>query len=339
MEFLGQYGLFLAQVVTLVVAVLVILGFAVGISARQQNEKGSLKVTDLSEKYTETQRSLQMELASESDGKKLKKSFDKADKAKQKGDQEAQARLFVLDFKGGIDAKEVNALREEITGVLSIAGEGDEVFIRLESGGGAVHAYGLAAAQLQRLRDAGLTLTVAVDKVAASGGYMMACVGHKILAAPFALVGSIGVIGQIPNFNKLLKKSNIEFEQHTAGEYKRTLTMFGENDNHGRDKFKQDLEQIHHHFKTFVVNNRPQMDIEKVATGEYWLGTEAQELGLVDELMTTDSYLMHMYAQKQVIAIQYKLKKTLKEKLNGLQTQVQQNLLQPVFDVGRRFMS
>ena len=156
MEFLSQYGLFLAQVVTLVVAVLVILGFAVGASARQQGEKGSLKVTDLSEKYIETQQNLQMELASASEGKKLKKAFEKAAKNKDKGkEEETQERLFVLDFKGGIDAKEVSALREEITGLLSIATEGDEAFIRLESGGGAVHAYGLAAAQLQRLRDAG----------------------------------------------------------------------------------------------------------------------------------------------------------------------------------------
>ncbi len=335
MDFLHEYGLFLAQVVTVVVGIMSILSFMMSFSGRQQQAKGQLKVTDLSEKYAKTRHQIEVKLASKNQGKKLVKSFEKYLKRKEKEENSEKNRLFVLNFKGGIDAKEVAELREEITGVLSVACQGDEVLVSVESSGGAVHAYGLAAAQLQRLRDASLQLTISVDKVAASGGYMMACVGHKILAAPFSLIGSIGVVGQLPNFNKLLKQNHIDFEQHTAGEYKRTLTMFGENDEHGRGKFKQDLERIHNHFKQFVTANRPSLDIESVATGEYWLGTEAQALGLVDEITTTDAYLQPRFDQQQVVQVRYQEKKTLKDKLSGMQSQLKQSL----FDVSRRFMS
>ncbi|MDF5637600.1 protease SohB, partial [Vibrio parahaemolyticus] len=187
-------------------------------------------------------------------------------------DSKREPHLFVLDFNGSIDAKEVASLREEITAILAVAREGDEVLLRLESGGGMVHGYGLASSQLDRIKAAGLPLTISVDKVAASGGYMMACVADKIVSAPFAIVGSIGVIAQIPNFNKLLKKHDIEYEQLTAGEYKRTLTMFGENTDKARDKFKQELEETHVLFKDFIRERRPSLDLDKVATGEHWFG-------------------------------------------------------------------
>ena len=106
-------------------------------------------------------------------------------------------------------------------------------------------AYGLAASQMQRIRDKKLKLTVCVDKVAASGGYMMAVVADKIIAAPFAVLGSIGVLAQVPNFHRLLKKHDVDFEMLTAGKYKRTLTMFGENTDKGREKFQEDIEDTH----------------------------------------------------------------------------------------------
>ena len=129
--------------------------------------------------------------------------------------------------------------------------------VRLESGGGLVHGYGLAAAQLVRLKDAGLTLTVCVDKVAASGGYMMACVADKVVAAPFAVIGSIGVVSQLPNFHKWLKNHDVDYEMFTAGDYKRTVTVFGENDAEDRAKYQEELEQTHALFKHFVNTYRP----------------------------------------------------------------------------------
>jgi serine protease SohB len=200
--------------------------------------------------------------------------------------------LFVLDFDGDIRASAVSGLRESITALMQVVEPEDEVLVRLESGGGMVHSYGLAASQLTRLRDAGVTLTVAVDKVAASGGYMMACVADRIVAAPFAIIGSIGVVAQVPNFNRLLKDKHIDFEMHTAGAYKRTLTLFGENTDEGRAKFREDLEDTHGLFKAFVASNRPGLDIDAVATGEHWYGSQALDLKLVDAISTSDDLML-----------------------------------------------
>jgi serine protease SohB len=221
----------------------------------------------------------------------------------------------VVDFHGSMDAREAESLREEVTAILAVAGKEDEVLLRLESGGGVVHGYGLAASQLDRLRKAEVSLTVAIDKVAASGGYMMACIGHKILAAPFAIVGSIGVIAQLPNFNKLLKKGHIDFEQFTAGEYKRTVTLFGENNDKGRQKFQQELEQTHQLFKQFVQDHRSQLDIDQVATGEHWFGYQALPLALIDEIQTSDDYMLQQMQNRQVFQVKYQLKKGLAEKV------------------------
>ena len=206
-------------------------------------------------------------------------------------------------------------LREEITAILCVANKEDEVLVRLESGGGVVHGYGLAASQLQRIKEKGLKLTIAVDKVAASGGYMMACVADKLLASQFAYIGSIGVLAQLPNFNKLLKKNDIEFEQHTAGEFKRTLTVFGENNDEGRAKFKEQIEEIHVLFKDFVQSQRPDMDIDKVATGEYWPGIKAKSLCLIDDITTSDDYILSHYPAREIFSVKYAVKKNVAEKL------------------------
>ena len=228
-------------------------------------------------------------------------------------------KVYVLDFKGDTAASAVEQLREEITLVLATAKAGkDKVVLRLESPGGMVHGYGLAAAQLVRLRDAGFQLTICVDKVAASGGYMMACIGSEILSAPFAIVGSIGVVAQVPNFNRLLKEKNIDFELYTAGQYKRTVTMFGENTPEGKEKFEEELQQTHTLFKNFVEKYRPQLNVEKIATGEHWYGQDAQNLNLVDHLQTSDEYLLGLLAQHDVYVIETRKKPTLGEKL-GLQ--------------------
>lgn len=238
------------------------------------------------------------------------------DTAEGESQVESPQRMYVIDFDGDIHATGVDSLREEVTAILATANKGDEVMVRLESPGGLVHSYGLAASQLKRIRDAGLKLTISVDQVAASGGYMMACVADELVAAPFAVVGSIGVVAEIPNFNRLLQKANIDYEQHTAGQYKRTLTMFGQNTTVAREKFKQELEETHQLFKTFIHENRPNLDLDKVATGEHWYGRQALELGLVDKILTSDDVILDALNSKDVYSIKYEIRKPLTERLS-----------------------
>ncbi len=245
----------------------------------------------------------------------LAKNQEKSKKIRSKEGQ----RVYVLDFKGDIQASAVEHLREEITVILSMARAGrDQIVLRLESPGGLVHGYGLAAAQLARLREAGFHLTICVDKVAASGGYMMACIAQEIIAAPFAVVGSIGVVAQMPNFHKLLQSLKIDFDVYTAGKYKRTVTMFGENSDAGKEKFEEELEQTHQLFKHFVEKYRPKLDTAIIATGEHWYGEDALNLKLVDQLQTSDAYLLSLLPTKDVYVIQSRRKMTLAEKF-GLQ--------------------
>jgi serine protease SohB len=310
MEFLADIGGFIIKAGVIVVALVIILGVVAQTAQKQKRGKGELDVTDVSKELNEMRDSLRIELL---DGKAQKKA-QKALKKARKGEHSPESKLFVIDFKGSVDAKEVDSLKREVNAIVSIATDQDEVLVRLESGGGVVHGYGLGAAQLQRLIDHGLKVTIAVDKVAASGGYMMACVGNTILSAPFAFIGSIGVVAQLPNVNKWLKNHDIDIEQITAGEYKRTLTVLGENTEEGRRKFKQDLESIHHQFKEHVQRHRPELDIEKVATGEVWTGTEAHELGLVDEVITSDAWMLKQLDTHRILKVEYSIKKPLSER-------------------------
>jgi len=321
LEFLYEYGLFIAKAITIVVAILLALGGILGLVSKQKQGKGHLEISSLSDKLESITDFARSELLSKDELKQFHKEQKKTLKAKKKeqknkeSDGPKKGQLFVIDFSGSMDAHEVDYLREEVTAILCVAKPEDEVLIRLESGGGVVHGYGLAASQLQRIKDKNIKLTISVDKVAASGGYMMACVADHVLAAKFAIIGSIGVIAQLPNFNKLLKKSNIEFEQHTAGEFKRTLTMFGENNDQGREKFKAELEDVHHMFKDFVQSQRPDLDIAQVATGEYWYGIKAKELGLVDDIQTSDDYILAANENKKIFTVKYSMKKSLPERL------------------------
>ena len=317
MEFLYEYGVFFAKAVTIVLAFIVIIATIAGQAAKQKQSKGHLEINSLSENLDDIVDYADHILLSKDELKakaKAKKQEEKKNKKTAK-ESKTNSRLFVIDFKGSMDAHEVEQLREEITAVISIATEDDQVLVKVESGGGVVHGYGLAASQLQRLKDNNISLTIAVDKVAASGGYMMACVADSIIASPFAIIGSIGVIAQLPNFNKILKKHDVEFEQHTAGEYKRTLTMFGENNDAGRSKFRDELEEIHGMFKDFVSNHRAELDIAKVATGEYWYGNRALELGLVDKIQTSDDFILIANQESKVYSIKYSGKKSVAEKL------------------------
>lgn len=319
MEFLYEYGMFLAKAVTLVAAILLAVGSVLGIAGRNRQPKGELEILSLSEHFDDVADQAKSLILNKDQLKAWEKQLKKEDKEKRKDEKEGKdndkPNLFVIDFDGSMDAHEVEGLREEITAILSVATDKDEVMVRLESGGGVVHGYGLASSQLQRIKDKNIPLTIAVDKVAASGGYMMACVADKVISARFAIIGSIGVIAQLPNFHKLLKKHDIDFEQHTAGDFKRTLTVFGENNDQGREKFREELEEVHGMFKGFVSEHRPELDIDKVATGEYWYGARALELGLVDQIQTSDDFLMVQNEDKQIFSVKYQGKQNLAEKL------------------------
>lgn len=320
-QFVGEYGLFLAKAVTVVVAIGVVVAWVAGTAQqlRRQAREG-LEVTHINEKLDGMADTLYGRILSKPErkarDKKKKAEKKQRDKAAKLGKQPSSSRLFVVDFDGDIKASAVTNLREEISAILQVAEPEDEVLLRLESAGGMVHSYGLAASQLRRLRESGIKLTASVDKLAASGGYLMACVADRIVAAPFAIIGSIGVVGQLPNFNRLLKDKHIDYELHTAGDHKRTLTVFGENTEEGRAKFREELEATHGLFKKFVADNRAELDIDKVATGEHWHGTQALELKLVDEIKTSDDLLLAAAsAERAVYKVHYKTKPGLAERL------------------------
>lgn len=331
MGFIAEYGMFLLKAATLVICILIVIGALIprGRGGTDAEQKGTLKVNNVGQRIADNAKGLSAVLFHGKD----KKDFQKETKKQQKEVVKSETgRLFVVNFKGDIQAKAASNLREEVSAILGVATDKDEVLVNVESGGGVVHGYGLAASQLDRINSKGIPLTVAVDKVAASGGYMMACVANKILAAPFAIVGSIGVVAQLPNFHRLLEKHEVDFEMHTAGEHKRTLTMFGKNTDEGRKKFVEDLEEAHVLFKDFVAEHRPSLDIDKIATGEIWFGRQAVDLGLVDEVMTSDEYVMSKARDHEVFEICYEPKKSLQEKFSkGAESSIE-NLIEKTIE-------
>jgi serine protease SohB len=314
LDTLLQFCLFLAETAIIVIAILVIFAGVAAIVTKGKIKKEQIRLRKLNSHYDDIKDAINAEILSEDEYKKYRKAQKQLEKKKAKKKKKIN-RGFIINFDGDIKASELNSLREEVTAILTIAKPEDEVIVRLESTGGLIHSYGLAASQLQRIKDKNIPLIIAVDKAAASGGYMMACIANTILSAPFAIIGSIGVLAQLPNFNKLLKKHNIDFEQITAGEYKRTLTIFGENTPEGRKKFQEEIDEAHKLFKDLIQQHRPQLDLEKVATGEYWFGTRALELNLVDKLITSDDYLLQASKDRDLFEITYEKKKTLREKL------------------------
>ena len=346
MELLSYYGLFLAKTVTVVVAIAAIGIIIVNLAQRKRAQSGQLKVTHLGDQYREMKEDMTLAKMKHHDQKLWQKAQKKKEKleakaAKQRAKQglkseSSKSTLWVLDFKGSMDAGEVASLREEVSAVMAVASAGDEVLLRLESPGGVVHGYGLASSQLQRLRQQGIRLTVAVDKVAASGGYMMACVADRIVAAPFSIIGSIGVVAQIPNFNRLLKRNDIDVELHTAGEYKRTLTLFGENTEQGREKFREDLNETHLLFKQFVHEMRPTLDIDRVATGEHWFGSQALEKGLIDGIGTSDDLIIAQMDQFEVIAVRYARRKRMMDRFTSSAAASTERLLLKLWQRGEK---
>ena len=308
-ELLSNYSLFLIKTLTVLISILLIISFIV--NSKKNDQSGTIEIKNVNKELDSIEENIKKNILTKSD-------FKKFIKAKKKSNKKLEKRLFVIDFKGNIRASEIVSLRREVSGVILSCKKGDEVLLRLENSGGTVHEHGLAASQLKRIKDKKIPLTICVDKVAASGGYMMACVANKIIASPFAIIGSIGVLAQVPNFNKLLKDKGINFEQHTAGNYKRTVTMFGENTDKDREKLNEQLEEIHLLFKNFITSQRKNIDIEKVATGEYWYGENALSLNLIDEIMTSDEYILSMKEKFEITHIKYKPVKTFSDKISKI---------------------
>lgn len=328
MEYLFDYLTFLGKAVTVVLAFVAILIAMTAAVLRQRHvDDERLEIKPLNQRYDRLKSAVEQQLLPAAVLKEQHKAERKKEKLKAKEKQpDTRKRVFVLDFDGDIRASAVSQLREEVTALLQVARPEDEVVVKLESPGGMVHGYGLAASQLARIRAAGIPLTAVVDKVAASGGYMMACVADKIIAAPFAIIGSIGVVAQLPNFNKLLKKNDIDYEVLTAGEYKRTLTVFGENTSEGRQKFKAELEETHELFKDFITQYREKVDVAQVATGEHWYGQQALDLKLVDELLTSDDYLLNASKESDLLQLKFHGKKPLVERIMGTGSQLWERL-------------
>lgn len=345
MEFLANWGLFAVKLVTVLVFVFLLVSLLISLAmqAKAHNEddkdKIKFKFTNLFNFYKDNVDKLDavIDEFDESKSDKEKKAYLKQkakalktepqklreEKAERIKKAEAQGEfcpehLFVIDFDGDARASQVDELTKKVNLILAKATDKDEVIIKLTSPGGVVNGYGLCASQLERIRNKGINLVACVDTVAASGGYMMACVASKIVAAPFSYVGSIGVVAQIPNFNKVLKNHDVEYEQVTAGKYKRTLTMFGENTPEARDKFKQEITLIHNRFKAIVAKYRTKLDIENIATGEYWLAEDAKELNLVDQISTFDEYLQNRLDFTKVCAIKISIDKDEKKSLKDI---------------------
>ncbi|UEA17396.1 protease SohB [Pasteurella canis] len=337
-EIAAGYAVFILEILTIL---LVIAGIGFMIFVLKQHKakaQGELLITDLSQDYNDNTKKLRDFHLSEDTLKQVEKAQKKADKEKAKIEKakrkkekeidiERKPHLYVLTFTGDIMASETKALREEISAIIGAAKPEDEVLLRLESPGGVVHGYGLASSQLARLKQHGIKLTVAVDKVAASGGYMMACVADKIVAAPFAIIGSVGVVAQIPNIHRFLKKHDVDVDVMTAGEYKRTMTMLGENTEKGKQKFQQELEETHQLFKQFVLTNRPNLDINKVATGEHWFGEQALALNLIDHIATSDELILEAMKDKTVLSVKYSIKKSLMQKFGKQVEESVENVL------------
>ena len=319
MDFLIEYGMFLAKALTIIISIGLVLSMVVSTSQKTNrgDDNGEIEILPLNIDFEKTKNKLRIATVEESEKKIERKKIKKESKNKNALNLKSKRRVYVVNFEGNIAASAVDNLREEITAILSVANRKDEIVVKLESSGGMVHSYGLASSQLDRIKKAKLKLTICVDKVAASGGYMMACVGDKIIAAPFAIVGSIGVVAQMPNFNKLLKKHDIDFELLTAGEHKRTLTLFGKNTDKGREKFIEELNETHELFKEYVSKRRPNVDINKIASGEIWFGSRAKELSLVDEISTSDEYICSRFNSAKVFEIKFVRKQKLLQRVGG----------------------
>ncbi|CAL4042664.1 Probable protease SohB [Buchnera aphidicola (Phyllaphis fagi)] len=306
MDFICEYGLFLFKIVTVFICFIIIFLFFSYCAQKKTKTEGILKITNIIDHYN----NMKHIIISSKNNKYQKKTWFKKKntqylKHKNSNFESLKPTLYIIDFYGDIHASEVSSLREEISAIISVSKQHDEVLLRLESAGGTIHEYGLAASQLQRLREKNIKLIISIDKIAASGGYMMACIGNHISASYFSIIGSIGVVSLIPNFYKLLKKHNIDIELHTAGDYKRTLTLFGKNTENDRQYFKNKLNNTHDLFKNFIYKMRPCLNLNEISNGDYWFGITALEKKLIDSISTSDDLILEKIKDFNIFHIQY----------------------------------
>ena len=281
---------FLVKSIIFVVMVLFLFGTIIGMSTILKAKAPSeIKVVNLSKRYE----------------KNLKKVNDTLGQKYTPSPVAGDKKVFVLTFTGDVAASALEGLRKEISILLETASPDDEIIVCLESGGGFVHAYGLGSAELSRIKEAGIPLTIVVDKVAASGGYMMACVADTLIAAPFSIIGSIGVVAEFPNFSGWMSEHGITYEQYTAGKYKRTVSPFTKPTKEATKKTAEDLARTHKLFKDLVVTNRPEIGIDTIATGEIWYGQEALDLHLIDRVSTSDELIISRMSGATVYQLTY----------------------------------
>lgn len=328
MEFIWELAGFAAK--SLFMLVLVVAGAALiaaiiqgAVRRSRPKELGRIHLTCLNDHYQNIRRNIEDYILDKKTRKQKEKEQKKADKSPQD-----RPKIWTFVFDGDLAATQVNELREQVTATLSVANpDRDEVVVLLESPGGVMQNYGLAASQLVRLRDAGVPITVCIDKVAASGGYMMAAVANRIVAAPFAIVGSIGVLAMVPNIHRLLKKYDVDYMELTAGKYKRTISYMGEITEDGLEHFHEELETSHALFKRFIGRYRTQLDVEQIATGEHWFGEDAVAVKLIDELGTSDDYLMQRADKADIYRIDFEVPRSVKEKFAGVLSESGDRLL------------
>lgn len=313
MQFIYELGLFTSKTMVILLLIVGLVAIIAMIVQRAQSFKQKLHVENLNDHFDFYEQTLKHFTLTKKQWKAEEKKLK--EEMKEKDEEATKPRLFVIDFKGDVHAEEGENLREEITAILTMASPQDEVVLRLESPGGVVHGYGFCASQLERLKMANIPLTICVDQIAASGGYMMSVLAQKLIAAPFAIIGSVGVVAQVPNFNKLLRKNDIEYKEYTAGDFKRTVSIFGEITEKGESKFKEQLEATHVLFKDHIRKHRPSVAVESIATGEYWYGSQALDLKLIDSIGTSDDYLLGKRKSHEIIKVEHKEKKPFAEKL------------------------
>jgi serine protease SohB len=220
----------------------------------------------------------------------------------------AERPIAVVSFDGDVRAtkrKIVSALIDEL---IVNKDKLSEAVVVVNSPGGSVAEYGLLYAEMERIRAAGISLTVCIDTYAASGGYLMSLPANRIVAAPFAFVGSVGVVAYSPNIHRLLKKHDIEPRLFTAGEFKRTVTLIGDDDEEAKQHFQHQLESLHGLFLAAVKKYRTGANFEKIGTGDHWTAEESQtqNLGLVDHIATSREYLLKLNADRDLVHLSQK---------------------------------
>ncbi len=218
-------------------------------------------------------------------------------------------RLAVLRFQGlrDLNASGDQRLSEAIDEVLVNRDHFEEAVVIIDSPGGTTHGYGHAYALLERLSASGLKVTACIDRIGASGGYLMALPADRILAGPFAIVGSVGVVAGIPNVKRLLEEKGVSYRLFVAGDKKRVVHFADDDGPEVREYMDEKLAGIHTQFLQAVEKHRgDRVKLDEVRSGDHWSAEESVEkgLGLVDELQTSAEYLLERNREVALVMIE-----------------------------------